>query len=79
MFLSAFLAPSCINLSKRIDFAGTETVTKWAGYFEGVIESGLQAATEKFQQRMKTKSKLYLNIFFFFFHLEQILVLSIKI
>lgn len=37
---------------QRIHFAGTETAVKWAGYFEGAIESGLRAATE-IEQRMK--------------------------
>ncbi len=30
----------------RIHFAGTETATKWVGYFDGAIEAGLRAAEE---------------------------------
>lgn len=31
---------------ERIHWAGTETVTRWMGYFEGAIQSGIRAAGE---------------------------------
>ena len=30
----------------RLHWAGTETATRWAGYFDGAIQSGERAAAE---------------------------------
>jgi monoamine oxidase len=31
---------------RRIHWAGTETATRWIGYMDGAVESGLRAAAE---------------------------------
>jgi monoamine oxidase len=30
----------------RLNWAGTETATRWNGYIDGALESGVRAATE---------------------------------
>ena len=40
------LGPELRRAHGRIHFAGTETATRWAGYFDGAVESGERVASE---------------------------------